>query len=200
MPLTHGQHSNLALHSKMLLALLNPLLDCEQLHALKLTQGEANKLVSLMNQAVEDPYHLAQDATLLSLLRVMIWITHEYSRGNTTPGKKKSSEYEKKLKAASLELKSNPIMLVNEGILSVLKPVLKLRHNEELQATAAQLLWSLSHDTSVKTKILDDNEIVGALQEIHTLSSLKLKMASHCTLWLLGIVAEGLYYNNRIIS
>lgn len=193
MPLTHGQSPSLALHSKMLLALMNPLLDCEQLHALKITRSEANELVSLMNEAVEDQCHLAQDTTLLSLLRVTIWITHEYSRKNETLDK--CSEYQNKLNTVSHELKSNNKVLAEEGILSVIKSVLKLSLQEELQETSARLLWSLSHEAIVKTQILNDTEIVGALQDIYTLPSIKLKVASHCALWLLGIPLDGMSIN-----
>ena len=192
MPLTHGHDSKLALHSKMLLALLNPLLDCEQLHALKFVKSEASEFVSLLNQAVEDPCHLAQDFSLLSLLRVGIWITHEYNRKNEALAKESCSKYENKLNSVSHELKSNLKLLVEEGILSVLKSVLKLSSQEQLQATAARFIWSLSHDASVKAQILEDAEIIGALQNFHTLSSLELKLASHCALWLLEILTDGM--------
>lgn len=192
LPLTNGQQSNLALHSKMLLALLNPLLDCEQLRALKLTQSEASTLVSLLNQAVEDPYHLAQDSTLLSLLKAVIWFTHEYNRQDDIIGKT-CSEFESKLGSVAHELKLNLQLLVDEGILSALKPVLKLNGQEELQASAARLFWNLAHNTSVKKQILNDTDIVGALQDIHILPSPKLNVASHCALWLFGSLTDGTY-------
>lgn len=189
LPLTHGEHSNLALHSKILLALFNSLLDCDQLRALRLTRNEASKFVSLLHQAcVEDPYHLAQDYTLLTLLRALIWFTHEYSSQDKTL----ISNYEKKLKSVSDDLKSNPQLLIEAGILSALKPVLKLKGQEDLQATAVRLLWSLAHDASVKKQILKDSDSLETIQDIYTCSSPKLNMVSHCTLCILGLQTKGM--------
>lgn len=89
------------------------------------------------------------------------------------------------------ELKPNLQLLVDEGVLSALKCVLKLNGQEDLQATAARLLWSLAHDAGVKMEILKDADITGALQSFHSLPSLKLNEASHCALWLLEIQTEG---------
>ena len=190
LPLTHGQMSNLSVRSKMLLALLNPLLDCEQLHALKLTKSDANILISLLSQALEDSYHLAQDSTLLTLLRVMIWFTQEYSK---PLGKKACSEYENKLNSVTDELKSNLQLLVKEGILLALKPVLKLNGQEELQAAAARVIWNLAHNAEVKSLILNDSDNIGVLQDLHTLPLPKLSMATHCALWILGLQTNGMY-------
>jgi hypothetical protein len=196
LPLTHGQHSNIALHSKIFLALINPLLNCEQLHALKLsTKSEASMLVSLLNQAVGDPYHLAQDFTLQSVLMAMIWFTHEYSRPERTPSKKKCSEYEMKLNSVSCELKSNLHLLVDEGVLPAIGAVLKLNGQEKLKATAARLLWSLAHEASVKTQILNDAAMVETLQGFRKFPSLQ--VASHCALELLGIQTEGMFTGDK---
>lgn len=195
LPLTHGETPDLALHSKMLLALLNPLLDCEQLRALKLTRDEAGTCVSLLRKAVEHPYHLAEDFSLLTVLRALVWFTHEFSRQDKSSGKKPCSAYESKLVSVLQELRCNIELLVKEDVLSVVKAVLKLSGEEELLATAARLLWCLAHDTAAKAQILSDNEIVQALQEIEKHhSSPKLKLASHCALWLLGLQADGTCY------
>ena len=191
LPLTHGQHPILALYSKMLLALLNPLLDHEQLRALKLTKEEANSFVSLLNEAITNPYHLAQDSRLTTFLWGIVWFTHEYDRKGTTPDKKTCSEYQNILVTVSHELESNAQLLVGGGLLSVLKPVLKLDSQQDLQSIAMRLIWRLSHDNSIKTKVLNDADIMRSLQDVQLQSSPELSIASHCALWLLGFQSIG---------
>lgn len=191
LPLTHGQHSILACCSKMLLALLNPLLDHEQLRALKLTKEGANSFVALLNEAVVNPYHCAQDSSLLTILQGVMWFTHEYNRKGTALDRKVCSEYQKKLDSASHELECNAHLLVEGGLLTVLKLVLKLDGQQELQSIAMRLIWCLSHDSSVTTKILNDVGIVRTLQDGQLHSSPELSIASHCALWLLGFQGSG---------
>lgn len=198
LPLTHGEHSDIAYCSKILLALLNPLLDCEQLRALKLTSKEANTIVSLLSQVAKTSCYIVQDFTLSTILRAMIWFTHEYSRKDKLVDMEKCSEYESKLNSVSCELKSNIALLMEEGVLSALKPVLKLDGQEELQAAATRILWCLAHDSSVQSQILKDIDIVGALQIFHTSSSSpKLYAASHSVLWLLGLLSNGMCEYNK---
>ena len=178
----------------MLLALLNSLLNCEQLRVLKLTKSEAGTLVSMLNLAVQDPYHLAQGSTLLTVLRAMIWFTHEY-RPSKIPDKKEISEHEIKLNYVTHELKSNLQLLVNEGVVLALNSVLNIKGQEELQATAARLVWSLAHDAHVK-KTSDDTDIVRALQDVHTFPSFQ--MASHSALKLIGFLPEGMFIDNKL--
>ena len=111
------------------------------------------------------------------------------------PGKKKISEYEIKLNSVTHELKSNLQLLVNEGFVLALNSVLNLKGQEELQATAARLVWNLAHDAHVK-KTLDDTDIVRALQVIHTSPSFQ--MASHSALKLLGVLPEGMLFDNKL--
>ena len=198
LPLTHGQDSNLALCCKFLLALLSPLLDCEQLNALKLTRDEAKMCMSLLNEATVDPRHVSQDCSLLTLLRAMIWFVHEYSRKSKALDVKNCSEYEKKMGAVSHELESNTHLLVEEGFLSLLKSVLKLRNEEELQATAARLAWCLAHNMSIRTKMLDDAELIQILKDAQNDESPQLSMASFCVLWLLGVQANGMFIVHRL--
>ena len=148
--------------------------------------------VSLLSAAVQHPHHLVEDYTLLTFLRALIWFTHEYNRQDKTQKKKKCSDFEDKLTSVSQELKCNIQLLVEEGMLSAFKSVLSLNGEDELQATAARLLWSLSHETTVQTQIqLNHPDIVEVLQDIHTHSSLpNLNMASHCALWILGLGKE----------
>ena len=177
----------------MLLALLNPLLDCEQLRALKLTKKEASTCVSLLRKAVEDPYHLVEDFSLLTILRSLVWFVHEYHRQDKDLSKKKAcSEYESKLVSISQELRSNIELLVEEGVLSAVKVVLKLDGKEEFRAVAAKLLWCLAHNTIVKAQILSDADLVGILKEIEKCSSTELNMASNCLLWLLDLQHHGM--------
>lgn len=192
LPLTHGQHSNLALCSKILLALINPLLDCEQLRALKLTSDEADMCVSLLNKAVVDSHHLSQECSLLTFLRATIWFVHEYSRKDKTLNTETCSDYEKKMDTVSHELESNAHLLVEKGLLSILKAVFQLNGKEELQAAAARLTWCLAHNDLIRTQILKNKDIVGALQSGQTHLSPKLSMASFCALWLLGVEANGM--------
>jgi len=195
--LTHGEVANLALHSKMLLALLNPLLDCEQLRALRLTKNEANDCVSLLRRALEDPYHVAEDFSLLTILRAVVWFTHEHYRQDKSLGKEECSNYESNLVSVSQELRCNIELLVGEDMLSVVKAVLKLDGKEELQAMAARLLWCLAHDPAVKEQILSDSEIVEALQDVEKYS---LSKASYCALWILGLQTDGMYVHVCIVS
>lgn len=196
LPLTHGQQPVLAHCSKMLLALLSPLLDHEQLRALKLIRNEANSFISLLNEAIANPHHLAQDSSLLTILRCIIWFTHEHNRKGTNLDKKVYSEYQKVLDSVSLELEYNTQLLLEEGLLSVLKHVLKLDSQQELQSVAMRLIWCLSHDNSAKTTILKDADIVRAIQCV---SSPELSVTSYCTLYLLGFQSSGKFLTSRVI-
>ena len=188
LPLTHGQQPVLAHCSKMLLALLSPLLDHEQLRALKLTRNEANSFICLLNEAIENPYHLAQDSSLLTFLRCMIWFTHEYNRKGTNLDRKVCSDYQKVLDSVTLELEHNSRLLLEEGLLSVLKCVLKLDSQQELQSVAIRLIWCLSHENSTRTAILKDPDIIRAIKCV---SSPELSVTSYCTLYLLGFQSSG---------
>ena len=196
LPLTHGENPAIALHSKMLMALLNPLLDCEQIYALKLTQKEGCSCVSLLKKAVEDPCHMAEEISLLTILRALIWFTHEFHRQEKGEGNNKvGSEYESKLVSVAQELRSNISLLIGESVLLVVKAVLKMSCSEELQAVGARFLWSLVHDTAAKAQVLADIEIVECLHGFEKHSSLKLKMASQRVLQLLGFIqADGMCY------
>ena len=181
LPLTHCQQPVLAQCSKMLLALLSPLLDSEQLLALKLTKDEANSFISLLNEAVMNPCHLAQGFSLLTVLRCMIRFTHEYNRNDTNLDKKVCSNYQNLLDTVSCELKHNAQLLLEGDLLSVLKHVLKLSIQQELQCVVMRLIWCLSHDTSTKDKILQDNDIVGALRDAKVPEA---SVISHCAFYL----------------
>lgn len=179
----------------MLLALLSPLLDHKQLHALKLTRNEAKSFISLLNEAVVNPYYIAQDLSLLTFLRCMIWFTHEYNRKGTSLDKKVCSDYQKALVSVSLELEYNIQLLVEEGLLSVIEHVLKLDSQQELQSIAMRLIWCLSHNNSTKTTILKDADIIRTLQCV---SSPELSVISHCTLYLLGFHSSGKFLYSRV--
>lgn len=190
LPLTHGQQCDSALYSKMLLSLINPLLDCEQLKALKLCRKEANTCVSLLQQAFEDPFHMVQDFTLLTILNSVVWFTQEYSRKDIAPDK---SEYESKMESVLQELESNIKLLVEEGVLPILKSVLKLLGQDDLQEAASRILFNLAHDSTVQAQILADIEMNGILQEIHMQCLSKLHKASYGALWLLGLQDDGMF-------
>ena len=138
--MTHGQHSNLAVLSKMLLALLDPLLDCEQLHALKLTMNEAKHCASLLSEAVAVPVNRFQGSRLLTYLKVMVSFSQEYHRQDGKLLLRDCSEYEKKLVLVSDELKANVELFVKCGVLSVLSEILKLHDEIEIRVLAIRLL------------------------------------------------------------
>lgn len=175
----------------MLLALLNPLLDAEKLHALKLTREEAKSCVQFLSDAVSMSSHLADDLSLLTLLRVVIWFCHEYHRQEKKADKHGSSEYEKHLIIVSNELKSNAQILVEEGILLILKSVFSSSLPEDVKSAASRLLWCFAHDTAIKAQIIDDLDFVAALQDINSNPSNELSLSSHCALFLLNSQATG---------
>ena len=199
LPLTHGQNSSIALSSKMFLSLLNPLLECEQLGTLKLSRTEATACVSLLNIAFVTPHHMVQGSTLLTLLKVMIRLTHEYHRKcvKTMDEKKwkkwkRCSDYEQKLLSVSIELKSNIQLLVEGGILWVLERILNSSLRDEIKVTAIQLLWSLAHSGTAKPLILENLRIIKALEDVSNhVSSPEMIVASHCAIYLLGLQTEG---------
>ena len=191
LPLTHGQYSDLALHCKMLLALLDPLLDCNQLHALKLTRSEANACISLLSGAVVAPNHVSQDVNLLTLLRAMIWFSHEHHKQDPKLVIQSCSQYERKLILVSNELKCNMQLLVEEGALSVIEDALKL-NIQDVRITAARLLWCLVNCPSIKLKVKQNDAIVQALQNIHHNLPPELRVATHTTLWVLEQQTRGM--------
>lgn len=181
LPLTHGQHSDLALHCKVLLALLNPLLDCNQLCALKLTKSKANACVSLLSGAVNAPSHVSQDLTLLTLLRAMIWFSHEHHKEDPKFKNQHCSHYEKTLVIVSNELKANIQLLVEEGVLSVIEDALKL-NCQDVRIAAVRLLWCLVHSQGIKLKVQQNAAIIQALQAIHGNLPTELSVAIHSAL------------------
>ena len=183
--MTHGQHSNLAILSKMLLALLDPLLDCEQLSALRLTMNEAKHCVSLLSEAVAVPANYFQGSTLLTYLKVMVGFSQEYHRQDGKLLLGDCSEYEKKLVLVSDELKANAELFVKCGVLSVLSEILKLYVEIEVRALAIRLLWCLSHNPTVKIQISENGDILLALQCYNFSQSPNLHMAAHCALFLI---------------
>ena len=175
----------------MLLALLNPLLDAEKLHALKLTREEAKSCVHFLSDAVLMTSHLASGFSLLTFLRVVIWFCHEYHRQEKKADKHGSSEYEKHLITVSNELKSNAQLLGEEGILSILKSVFNSSLHEDVKSAASRLLWCFAHDTAIRAQIMDDLDIVAALHGINSNPSHELSLSSHCALFLLNSQATG---------
>ena len=194
LPLTHGQHSKLAVLSKMLLAVLDPLLDCEQLGALKLTMNEANTYVSLLSEAVAAPANNFQGSTLLTYLKVMVSFSQEYHRQDGKLLLRNCSEYEKKLVLVSDELKANAELLVKGGILPVLSGILKLHDKIEVRVLAMRLLWCLTHNPTVKIQIPENDDILQALRSFNISQSPKLHMAAHCTLFLIDHQTPGMFW------
>ena len=191
--MTHGQHSNLAVLSKMLLALLNPLLDCEQLCALKLAMNEAKHCVSLLSEAFAVPANHFQGSTLLTYLKVMVGFSQEYHRQDGGLLLRDCSEYEKKLVLVSDELKANAETFVKCGVLSVLSEILKLHIEIEVRVLAVRLLWCLSHNPTVKIQMSKNGDILRALQCYNLSQSPKLHMASHCALFLIDHKTPGMF-------
>lgn len=191
LPLTHGQFPSLAFNCKMLLALLDPLLDCDQLRALKLTKNEANMCVSLLSKAVSDPTHQEQELTLLTYLRVMVSFSQEYHRRDQELLRKGCSKYEKKLLSVSNELKANIQMLVEGGVLSVLKDLLKAGTQDEVRMTAIKCLWCLAHNPTIKMKILENVDVVKALQCVPVNLSAQLNLTSYLVLSLVDQPTSG---------
>lgn len=93
------------------------------------------------------------------------------------------------------ELKTNLQLLMEEDILLVLKPVLSLKGEEQLQAAATRIIWNFAHDTKL---LLNDADIIGVLQNIYTLPLPELNMATHCALWLLGLQTNGMFMDITI--
>lgn len=93
------------------------------------------------------------------------------------------------------ELKTNLQLLMEEDILLVLKPVLSLKGEEQLQAAATRIIWNFAHDTKVKLLLLNDADIIGVL---YTLPLPELNMATHCALWLLGLQTNGMFMDITI--
>ena len=148
--------------------------------------------MSLVREAVENSHHLAEDVSLLTLIKALIWFTQEYHRQNKSVGKKAPcSEFESKLATVSQELRFNVKLLVEEGVLSAVKAVLKLTGKTELQVMATRLLWCLAHDTSIRPQIWSDSELVGVVEDLERQHSPQLKKASHSVLWLLGLKSDG---------
>ena len=193
LPFTHGQEFSLALCSKMLVALLNPLLSASQLLALKLNKEEARVLVYLLNQALESPFQIAQGISLLNVLRVMIWVCHQYSSTERSLPDD-CSEFEKQLCHSSSELQINAELLLEGGLLPVLTKLLTST-DSVIQVIAARLVWCLAHNSNVKPQISNNSDIVSALQHLHDLdSSQELHLAAHCALWKLGLEDRGIAF------
>lgn len=177
----------------MLLALLNPLLDCDQLHALKLTRNDANTCISLLSDVVLVCDHPVQGHSLLTLLNILIWFSHQYHRQVLNTSKRNCSEYEKKLDYVSNELRSNVQLLVEEGVIPVLSHVLKVSIHDEIRTSAARLLWCLAHSQTVKKQMLEYPTIIEAFQGLQANTIIELKLASHCALYLLDLQIKGVY-------
>ena len=184
------ENPEIAINGKMLLALLSPLLNCEQIQILAISRAEAKICISRLKRALEDPNHMAEDCSILTILNGLIWLTHEYHNGKIV--KKNCSNRESQMIAGMQKLTKNIEFLVEEGLVSVLTTILKLKGKEEVQATAARLVWSLAHVSSVKMQIYNNHEIVAVLniQKQCNLSS-EFKTAVRCVLHILDLQTNG---------
>ena len=179
----------------MLLTLLEPLLDCDQLRALKLARNEANVCVSLLSEAVKAHTLEVKEATLLTHVRVVVGFSQEYHRQDQKL-LHESSEYEKKLVLVSNELKANVQLLVESGLLSILKDLLEVIVQDEVRITVVRLLWCLCHDPAIKAQVLGDSDIVGALQKTYVNLSTDMTVVSHDLLSLVDHKTEGSFLHS----
>ena len=190
LPLTNGRHVVPALHSKMLLALINPLLNAEQLHFLKINATEARNLVSLLKQAMEST---ECGFSLTTMLKVFIWLSHQYQNHNLIESDDTHfSNFERQLCHVAIEIfTSNIQLLMKEGLIPVLRKILCETKKCAVQVLASRLIWCLAHNPETKAILLNSEPcMVEILQQHHIdqASVQELHLASHCALWKLGVL------------
>ena len=186
--------SPVSVFSKMLLALLNPLLTAKQLLSLKLTEKAANLLVVMLKLAFDSSLRL-QGLNRPTILKCLISFTHQYSSTERSVTDK-CSEFEKHLHDASVELQSNAELLANSGLLPVLAELLRAP-DYAVQILAVKLVWCLAYNPSAKQLILREPGMIESLQCGHSPESAEeLHLAAHCALWKLGLQKEGIDFNH----
>lgn len=197
----NGQDASLALLSKMLLALLSPLLNAEQLYALKLTLAESRACVNILVEATKSPNLAAAGCTLLTTLKILIWLTHQYYRqsNNQKDAGDGISDFVKQLSHAADSLKGNVHLLVECGIMSAVEEVFTQVRSNRIQLAAARLVWSLSHTIGsnlIKQKFFG---IVEGLKSHSETPLPELQQAVQCTLWILGFQNNGKFWQCIIL-
>lgn len=186
----HGQNSSLALLSKMVLALLSPLLNADQLHALMLTQAESRACVTILVEAAKSPNFTTAGCTLLTTLKILIWFTHQYYKQSSNQIDS-VSDFVKQLSHASDNLKSNVHLLVECGIMSAIEAILTQVESTSIQLAATRLVWSLAHTVGSDPIKQAFSGIVEGLKSLRETTSPELQQAVRCTLWILGFQSNG---------
>ena len=188
--------------AKFTLSCLHQQLDCDQLLALKLTDGEAEYCVSTLAATINTQSFKADGFAVHELLDILINLTHSYSAmkkfvmGQSVGRKKQKRQeelgsFDQRMLIAADELERNSQKLMSHGLLSVIERVLKV---EKFQGAAAKLLWNLLHHEPIKAAVKSDFPAIIEILEFQYKSSVPSdhQLIVHCCLWQLRDTKQGM--------
>ena len=200
-------HFESALLSRTLLCFLTPLLNYEQLPALKLDEADAAYFTSTLQQAMLSSDQEAEGFTIHELLKIITSFTKSccglpssFEAHNQTEAKALTSEKSGKVSRHMSEiakhskmLEENISLLIEANILSILEQHLRVTDAET--AETALLLWNLLHHAPVKHIILREHpSIVSSLCAFLKSPKNVTQQGALCALVLLGSVEQSMYY------
>lgn len=205
-------HFESALLSRIVLSFLTPLLNYEQLPALKLDKVETAYFASTLQQAMHSSDQEAEGYSILELLKIITCFTnscyglplsfkdckHRTKSHNqaevtteTCGMSNKVSRHQCELMKYSKMIEENISLLLEADILSILEQLIQVA-DEESRTAVAIVLWNLLHYTPVKQHILmEHSSIVSSLHALLKSSQSSTQQAVLCALILLGSIEEG---------
>lgn len=200
-------HFESALLSRTLLSFLTPLLNYEQLPALKLDEADAMYFTSTLQQAMLSSDQEAEGFTIHELLKIMTSFTKSccglpssFEAHNQVEAKALTSEKSGKVSRHlgeiakhSKMMEENISLLIETDILSILEQHLQVADMEI--AETALLLWNLLHHAPVKHIVLRKHpSIVSSLCAFLKSPQNTTQQEALCALILLGSAEQSMYY------
>lgn len=201
------------------MSFLTPLLNYDQLPALKLDEEESAYFVSTLQQAMQSSDQEAEGYSVIELLRI---ITRFIISCCGLPSSLKNSDvrllmkvesdtervveiwqnskHQHEMMKHSKAMEENGSNLVEADILSVLEDLLKASNEESIINNVAILLWNLLHHVPVRNRILKNHlPIVHSLRAYLNSSQSSIQQEVLCALILLGSIDESKCQNSFVL-
>ena len=186
----HHPMLDVAITSKMILSFLVPILTNEQYAILKLTNDEAEHLVSAFSKAVASPDLRTDEHSAVELLTFFLNFTKQAGtsllQGNNGKQERKDSNFLSNFKQRIKVSASNIQMLVNFGIMKSLESltIKGTTVDSVITEKSLHLLWNILHDEA--TMKLISSSVLAILASIHFEVNTCIESLILCIKWLTG--------------
>lgn len=201
-PYADSSNFDISSTAKFTLSCLHQQLDCDQLLTLALNDTEAKYCVTTLAKSIESPSFKADGFAVYELLEILINLTHSYlsmkefvSLLSVSKSKQKGQEkycsFDQRMLKAADNLERNSLLLMNNGLLSVIERIIEVK---KFQKAAATLLWNLVHHESIKAAVKSNFPTITEIlkSQCKNSSTLDHQLIIHCCLWLLGDTKLGM--------